>query len=92
MFTPGVAAAELLTTKYAGKRVYVLGTDGMKEYLREEGIALDDERPEVCLLAFDSRVSFEKLKRFNEVLQTGCPISPRTPFPFAPRADFPCPT
>ena len=85
VFTPGVAAAELLTTKYAGKRVHVLGTDGMKEYLREEGIALDDERPEVCLLAYDTRVTFEKLKRFNEVLQTGVPY-------LATHADSICPT
>ena len=85
IFTPGVAAAELLKTEYRGKRVHVLGTDAMKNYLAEEGIALVDADPEVCLLAYDTCVTFERLTRFNEFLQAGAPY-------LATHADAVCPT
>ncbi|MDE5896775.1 MAG: HAD-IIA family hydrolase [Clostridia bacterium] len=85
VFTPGVAAAELLKTDHCGKRVHVLGTDGMKAYLSQEGIVLSDTDPEVCLLAYDTAVTFEKLKRFNEFLQQGLPY-------LATHADAVCPT
>ena len=57
----------------------------MKEYLRAEGISLTEDEPEVCLLAYDTQATFEKLKRFNEFLQTGLPY-------LATHADNVCPT
>lgn len=44
----------------------------MKADFSARGIPLDEENPEVCVLAYDTEVTFEKLKKFNEFLVNGC--------------------
>ena len=72
VYTSGIAAAEYLKKYRPKERVYALATDEVKADLAARGVPLDEENPEVCVLAYDTEVTFEKLKKFNEFLVNGC--------------------
>ena len=72
VYTSGTATAEYLKKYHAGKRVYLLGREALKADFTARGIPLNEENPEVCVLAYDTEVTFEKLKKFNEFLVNGC--------------------
>ncbi len=70
-FTSGTAGLHYLQKYCAGKRVHILGTDAMKNRFAEAGVLLDEQNAEVCLLSYDTEVTFAKLKAFGESLQKG---------------------
>lgn len=54
VYTSGMAAAEYLKETHAGKRVYLVGTEALREEFLRAGIALCEESPDVCVLAYDT--------------------------------------
>ncbi len=68
VYTSGMATVQYLQERYAGKRVYLVGTDALKEEFRSEGIALCEEGADVCVLAYDTSLTFEKLVKINEYI------------------------
>ena len=87
VYTSATAAAEYLGTHFAGKRVFLLGTDALKARFREEGVILDEERPEVCLLAYDVSLTFEKIRKFDFFLRQGAFFAATHPDDVCPTAD-----
>lgn len=73
VYTSGVAAAEYLNEFYAGKKVYLVGTDGLRGEFEEAGIALAEENAEVAVLAYDTSLTFEKLVKINRMIVEGKP-------------------
>ncbi len=71
VYTSGMAAAEYLKETHAGKRVYLVGTEALREEFLRAGIALCEESPDVCVLAYDTALTFEKIRKFNEFLVKG---------------------
>ena len=71
VYTSGIAAAEYLKKYRPKERVYALATDEMKADLAARGVPLDEENPDVCLLAYDTSLTFAKMKKFNEFLCAG---------------------
>ncbi len=71
VYTSGVATAEYLKRAHAGKSVYVVGRDEVKADFAARGIALAEENPDVCVLAYDTTLTFEKLRKINEFLVRG---------------------
>ena len=43
----------------------------VKEYFKSQGVNLVEENPEVCVLAYDTEITFEKIRKFNEFLVKG---------------------
>ena len=71
VYTSAIATAEYLKREHAGKSVYAVAADAVKAGFAAQGIRLTEENPEVCVLAYDMSLTFEKLKKFNEFLAQG---------------------
>ena len=72
VFTSGMAAGLYLKTRYAGRRVYVVGTPAFEEELRVYGVDLteDDDATVVCV-GFDTTLTYEKLNKAVHFLRRG---------------------
>ncbi len=71
VYTSATATVAYLKSHERGKRVFLLGTDALKAQFAAEGICLDEASPEVCVLAYDVTLTFEKLRRFDKKLRDG---------------------
>ena len=68
----GIACAEYLAEVYGGEKVYLLGTDALKEQFKKRGInVVDGGDADICVLAFDTELTYEKLRVFTDNLQNG---------------------
>lgn len=91
VYTSAMAAIEYLSEHHAWARVHVLATDAVRAQFARAGIALDDETPEVCVLAYDVTLDFAKMKRFNEFLAGGAVYIATHPDDVCPTAGVPMP-
>ncbi|MBQ7373672.1 MAG: HAD-IIA family hydrolase [Clostridia bacterium] len=72
VYTSGIATAEYLNEKYKGKTVYLLGTDALKKEFVKSGINLvEDKTPDICVLAYDTELTYEKLCKFVTCIKRG---------------------
>lgn len=72
VYTSGIATAEYLNAKFAGKKVYLMGTEALKKEFEERGVNLvDDQTPDVCVLAYDTELTYDKLCKFVTYLKRG---------------------
>ena len=85
VLTSGEATCEKLRTLYPGKRAFVLGNEYLVEELREAGIPVDQERPEIVVIGFDTTLDYRKMQAVCDFVRAGLPY-------FATHPDFNCPT
>ena len=74
-----------LNRHFPGKKVCLLGNALLQEEFAEGGIALDEKHPDVCVLAFDTELTYAKLCAFCDGVRAGLPY-------LATHPDFVCPT
>ena len=91
VYTSSMAAIGYLAAHHAGARVHLLATDAVRAEFAQAGVRLCEERPDVCVLAYDTTLTFEKLKRFNESLAGGCVYIATHPDDVCPTAGVPMP-
>ncbi len=87
--TSSQATAWYLKANYPGKRLYVCGTESLKEELRREGFAVTEEveQTQVIVMGFDTELTFQKLQDVCYLLLT------REEIPYiATNPDYVCPT
>ena len=86
VFTSGMAAIGLLKERFAGKSVYLVGTDALRAEFMAAGVPLaeTEEGAEVAVLGYDTSLTYEKLVRINRMLVQGRPY-------IATHADDVCP-
>lgn len=84
VYTSAMATAEYVAARFPHKRVYLLATDAVKEEFSRT-VPLAEEAPDVVILAYDTTLTFAKMKRFNEFLAGGAVF-------FATHPDAVCPT
>lgn len=87
VYTSGMATVEYLKRKHAGKRVYLVGTAALKSAFAEAGILLDEKNPEVCVLAYDTELTFEKIRKLDFFLRKGVAFLVTHPDDVCPTAD-----
>lgn len=85
VMTSGIAALGYVKSLGAGTRVHLLATDDVKREFAAAGVLLVDEKPDVCVLALDTQITFEKIKLFNKLLVGGAKF-------VATHPDNKCPT
>ncbi|MGI6776749.1 MAG: HAD-IIA family hydrolase [Acetivibrionales bacterium] len=85
IITSGHATVTLLKRHHPGKRVFLLGTDALREEFGQSGIIVDNEAPEVAVVAFDTGLTYERLCGFCDCVRTGLPY-------IATHPDLNCPT
>lgn len=71
VYTSAMATAEYLRDFYPDKKVYVVATDAVREEFASYGIRLTEESPDVCVLAYDTTLTFEKLRKINKYIVEG---------------------
>jgi HAD superfamily hydrolase (TIGR01450 family) len=71
VYTSAMATAEYLRDFYSDKRVYVVATDAVKKSFADHGVQVVEEKPDVCVLAYDTTLTFEKLKKINKYIVEG---------------------
>lgn len=87
VYTSAMATVSYLQAHYAGKRVYLLSTPTVRSTFLEGGIPLAEEGEEadIVVLAYDTTLTFEKLRVANEHLVRGAMY-------IATHPDLVCPT
>ena len=86
--TSSQATAYYLKLHHSGARLYVCGTNSLKEELRREGFVVTENLEEVdCIvMGFDTELTFKKLEDVSKLLLTG-------DYPYiATNPDYVCPT
>ncbi len=86
--TSSQATAYYLKKHHAGKRLYVCGTNSLKNELRKEGFEITDDinRTQCIVMGFDTELTFKKLEDMSKMLCT-------RDLPYiATNPDYVCPT
>lgn len=83
--TSGDVATNYLNRSYGQKRVYFVGTGIVERDLREMGINIVSDSPDVVLVAFDTELTYEKLSKACAFIRSGSAF-------IATHPDLNCPT
>ena len=87
VYTSGMATAEYLKAHFPGRRVFLVATQAVREEFAAAGICLTEEDPDVCVLAYDVELTFEKLRRLDYFLRKGKPFLATHPDDVCPTKD-----
>ena len=72
IYSSGNASAEYINENYAGKSVYVLGTQALKNELVNNGVnVVESDVCDIALLAYDTELTYEKLCKFVKAISNG---------------------
>ncbi|MBR7095784.1 MAG: HAD-IIA family hydrolase [Clostridia bacterium] len=85
VYTSAMATVSYLNAHHRGKSVYLLSTPTVREAFLEGGIPLSKENADIVVLAYDTTLTFEKLRVANEMLCRGALY-------IATHPDMVCPT
>ena len=66
-------------------RIYLVGTEGMRQMLDDAGLTMDAENPEIVVLGYDTEITYEKISTASIHLHRGVPMVVSHP-------DIVCPT
>lgn len=83
--TSGQATIAYLQEHYLNKRVYLLGNELLREEFEQAGILLDERKPEVVVVGFDTSLTYAKMCRVCDLVREGLPYLSTHP-------DYNCPT
>jgi 4-nitrophenyl phosphatase len=60
VITTSTAAASFLSSQYEGKRLYVIGEEGLFTALEEKGFEIEETNPDHVIIGLDRSVNYEK--------------------------------
>jgi 4-nitrophenyl phosphatase len=73
VYTSGEATIAYLKSRFPGKKVNLMGTKSLAKSFRVAGVPLDDQNPEVLVLAYDTENTYQKLANFCLQVRQGWP-------------------
>jgi NagD protein len=90
IYTSSLATIDYLKTRQSGlRKLYILGTDGLKKEFREYGFLVvgqdDDEEPDAVIVGFDTSLDYKRLCKAGYWIKLGKPF-------IATHPDRICPT
>ena len=89
VYTSAMATAGYLNANYKDKKVYAVATEAVKANLAEAGISLTEgEDADIVLLAYDTELTFEKIKKANELMVRGAVYVATHPDAVCPTPDI----
>ena len=71
VLTSTVATIRYILKNHPGKSVYPIGVPGFVEEVKEAGITVDEDDPDIVLLAFDRTITYDKINRAYNLLKRG---------------------
>lgn len=84
IYTSGDATIEYLSSLKPNAKIYLMGTENLKEDFRNVGFNLTDKSPDFVVLGFDLTFTYEKLEKACTLIRQGVPF-------IATHPDFNCP-
>lgn len=85
IITSAQATICYLQENFSGKKVFLLGNPVLCDEFEQEGITLDDEKPDVVVTAFDTSLNYDKMCKVCDFVREGLPY-------IATHPDYNCPT
>ena len=85
VYTAGDATIAYMKKNFAGKKVFLLGTQSLEESFRSSGIELSDDSTEVAVIGYDTSLTYARLSTFCRYVRLGLPY-------IATHSDVNCPT
>ncbi|MFZ6021189.1 MAG: HAD-IIA family hydrolase [Chloroflexota bacterium] len=85
IFTSGEATALYLQKRMPSARLFIAGTDSLREEFRQHGFEIVDDRPDAVVLGFDTTLTYNRLWKLCDFVRAGLPY-------FATHPDINCPT
>ena len=85
VLTSGEATAAVVKEMYPGKRAFVLGNEFLIEEMREAGVPVDMQNPEIVVVGYDTTLDYRKITAVCDFVRAGLPY-------IATHPDFNCPT
>ena len=76
---------EKVKEMYPGKRAFVLGNEFLIEEMREAGVPVDMQNPEIVVAGYDTTLDYKKMTAVCDFVRAGLPY-------IATHPDFNCPT
>ena len=71
IMTSGDVTIAYISTHYAGKSVYVVGTQALIHSFTQAGIRLTDDQPDIVVLGFDQSLTYEKITKSCTFIRQG---------------------
>lgn len=84
VFTSGMAAGMFLRDNKKGKKVYVCGTESLKNELLKYGVNIVEEDADLVLLGYDTELDYKKIRKVCDFLDAGAEY-------YATNIDMVCP-
>lgn len=85
VITSGTVMMGYLNRHHAGKKIFLLGNELLTREFKESGIEIDNENPDIVVVAFDTGFTYETLNAACSFIRKGVPF-------FATHPDLNCPT
>lgn len=83
--TSGDVTIKYLLESYAQSRVYLVGTDLLRDSFIKSGIRLVDDKPDIVVMSFDTTLTYEKISQACMFIRNGALF-------LATHMDLNCPT
>lgn len=85
VLTSGQATARYVTSRFPGKKAFLLANAIETEEMKALGVEIDQEHPDYVLIAFDTELDYKKMTMLCDHVRSGQPY-------IATHPDFNCPT
>ncbi|MFN3692040.1 MAG: HAD-IIA family hydrolase [Fervidobacterium sp.] len=69
--TAGVATAQYLYEEFGPSKVYIVGTEDIKQEFKKVGHYIVEENPEIVVVTFDKTLTYEKIKKATQFVSKG---------------------
>ncbi|HKL94753.1 MAG TPA: HAD-IIA family hydrolase [Clostridia bacterium] len=84
IYTSGQVTCEYILDNYRGSKVYLLGNTRLRAEFDLYGIEVVDDDPDICVIGFDTTLTYDRLYQFCKFVKKGLPY-------IATHPDFNCP-
>ena len=91
IYTSGQVTCEYILDNYRGSKVYLLGNENLKKEFEMYGIEVVDDDPDICVIGFDTSLTYERLYKFCKYVYAGLPYIATHPDYFCPAPVCPMP-
>ncbi len=71
VLTSGEATAAVVKELYPGKRAFVLGNEFLMEEMREAGVPVDQQNPEIVVVGYDTTLDYKKMTAVCDFVRAG---------------------
>ncbi|MFJ7738124.1 TIGR01457 family HAD-type hydrolase [Lysinibacillus sp. NPDC097287] len=78
-YSSALVTAKYIATNYAGKKVAMIGSDGLRSALLDENIAITEDNPDVFVMGIDRTIDYTKLAKATIAIQNGATLIATNP-------------